>query len=92
MPKVFKVGPYLIYFWVNEGSPPEPVHVHVTSGTPAKNDTKIWITRAGGCIVEHNNGDMPSHRLREIIDILGSQSAYITKRWEMVFGAPKFYC
>lgn len=29
MPRVFKIGSYIIYFWVNENDPLEPVHVHV---------------------------------------------------------------
>ena len=56
MPRVFKLGPYLVYFWTNEGLPPEPVHVHVTDGVPSKDDTKIWITSAGGAMVCHNKG------------------------------------
>ena len=47
MPQVFKVGPYLVYFWINESEPLEPVHVHVSTGRPEKNATKIWLTRAG---------------------------------------------
>ena len=67
MPRVFKLGPYLVYFWTNEGLPPEPVHVHVTDGVPSKDDTKIWITSAGGAMVCHNKGDIPDHRLHEIL-------------------------
>jgi hypothetical protein len=29
MPQLFKIGPYIVYFWSNEGFPQEPVHVHV---------------------------------------------------------------
>ncbi len=25
MPQIFKIGPYLIYFWANEGNPLEPM-------------------------------------------------------------------
>lgn len=41
MPQVFKIGPYWVYFWSNEGRPLEPVHVHVAEGSPAPNATKI---------------------------------------------------
>jgi len=30
MPQVFKIGSYLVYFWMDEGKPLEPVHVHVS--------------------------------------------------------------
>lgn len=26
MPQIFKIGPYIIYFWSNENDPLEPVH------------------------------------------------------------------
>ena len=29
MPRVFKMGPYLVYFWSDEREPLEPVHVHI---------------------------------------------------------------
>ena len=47
MPQIFKLGRYLVYFWVNEGLPLEPIHVHVAAFKPQKNATKIWITRSG---------------------------------------------
>lgn len=34
MPQVFKIGSYTVYFWMNEGKPLEPVHVHVAQGFP----------------------------------------------------------
>ncbi len=46
MPQIFKIGKYIIYFWVNEGTPREPVHVHVAEGVPQKNARKIWITKS----------------------------------------------
>lgn len=47
MPQVFRIGPYWIYFWANEGRPVEPVHVHVSEGNPSENATKIWIAFFG---------------------------------------------
>lgn len=34
MPRVFKIGPYLVYFWSDEQEPLEPVHVHISPGVP----------------------------------------------------------
>ncbi len=34
MPQVFRIGAYLVYFWLNEGMPLEPIHVHIAEGTP----------------------------------------------------------
>ncbi len=57
VPQVFKIGGYIVYFWVNENDPLEPIHVHVAEGKPAKNGTKIWLTKAGGCILQNNNSN-----------------------------------
>ena len=43
MPQLFRIGPYLIYFWSNEGEPLESVHVHIAEGQPHKNATKQHI-------------------------------------------------
>ena len=37
MPQLFKIGSYLVYFWINESQPLEPVHVHVSKGKPTPN-------------------------------------------------------
>ena len=29
MPQLFKIGSYVVYFWINEQDPLEPVHVHI---------------------------------------------------------------
>ncbi len=92
MPQVFKVGPYLVYFWINESEPLEPVHVHVAAGRPEKNATKIWLTRAGGCVLAHNGSKIPPHVLRNIMDIIETQYDYIVNRWLATFGSASYYC
>ena len=51
MPQLFKVGSYVIYFWINESNPLEPVHVHIAQVRPSPYATKIWITRSGRCLL-----------------------------------------
>ena len=92
MPQVFKIGSYWVYFWTDEGKPLEPVHVHVSQGAPHKNATKIWITRAGKSYLCHNNSRIPTHVLRNIMDILESRSSEIINKWEKYFGYADFYC
>ena len=41
MPRVFKFGKYIIYFWANENLPLEPIHVHIAEGTQQANATKV---------------------------------------------------
>ena len=46
MPQVFKIGSYVVFFWIGEGDPLEPVHVHIAEGKPSANTNRIckkWI-------------------------------------------------
>ena len=47
MPQLLRIGPYLVYFWLNENRPLEPIHVHITEGRASANATKLWITSTG---------------------------------------------
>lgn len=92
MPQVFKVGSYLVYFWVNENDSLEPVHVHVAEGRPVKNGTKIWLTKSGGCILQHNQSCIPERQLRIIIQIISARHSEIVSKWMETFGEIRFYC
>ncbi len=92
MPQVFKIGPYLVYFWANESDPLEPVHVHISTGTPSASATKVWITKAGKCLLCNNNSKIPAHVLRNIMSIIEARSAEVVAKWERFFGNSTFYC
>lgn len=92
MPQIFKIGGYWVYFWANENDPLEPIHVHVAYGKPTENATKIWITRAGKCLICHNRSKIPSHTLRNISRIIEARSDDIIQKWLTFFGEINFYC
>ena len=92
MPQVFKLGSYWVYFWTNEGKPLEPVHVHVSEGSPVPNATKIWITRSGRCYLCNNNSKISPHVLRNIMDIIEARSDEVIRKWEEYFGDISFFC
>ena len=92
MPQVFRIGPYVIYFWANEGKPLEPIHVHIEEGTPSSNSTKIWITKAGKCLLCNNNSRIPDKTLRNIMDVIEARNQYIIAKWEAFFGEINYYC
>lgn len=92
MPQIFRIGPYLIYFWTNEGVPLEPVHVHVSEGIPSSNATKVWITKTGKCLLANNNSKIPTKTLRVVLSILEARSGEIIERWADYFGQPKYFC
>lgn len=92
MPQIFKIGQYLVYFWASENNPLEPIHVHIAMGTPVANATKVWITQAGGCVLCNNNSQIPSHILRNLMEIIAARSTEVIDKWEQFFGEATFYC
>ena len=92
MPRVFSVDKWVIYFWANESLPLEPVHVHIAHGVPKENATKVWITSAGGCIVASNGSNIPSHVLRNLMEIIVACHFEVTSKWRAFFGEISYYC
>ena len=92
MPQVFKIGSYWVYFWSNENEPLEPIHVHVSIGSPSNKATKIWITKAGKCYLCNNNSNIPPHTLRNIMDVIEARSFEVIQKWQNYFGEASYYC
>ena len=92
MPQILRIGPYIVYFWSNEGDPLEPIHVHVTKGQAVANATKLWVTRSGKIIVANNQSDIPHHLLRRLVRVIEGNSEYIIERWLEHFGEIRYYC
>lgn len=92
MPQVFKIGSYWVYFWVNEGEPMEPVHVHIAEGKPVANATKIWITKDGHCSLANNNSKIPDVVLNRIMRVIEARSFEIISKWKKTFQDISFYC
>ena len=89
MPSLFRLGPYIIFFWTGENG--EPVHVHVAVRRLTAEATKIWLTRSGGCKLAHNKGDIPARDLRDIMQFISSNHALICKRWKETTGELSFW-
>ena len=92
MPQVLRIGPYVIYFWSNEGESLEPVHVHVAERRATANATKIWITSAGKAVVCHNDSQIPGRLLRRVLQIVEANSDEIIAKWVEHFGDIRYYC
>lgn len=92
MPQVFKIGGYWVYFWSDENGPLEPVHVHIAEGKPVKQATKVWITKAGKCLLANNNSHIPEGTLKNIIRIIEARSLEVMQKWEKHFGEIRYYC
>ena len=92
MPSLFTVCGYKVYFWSNENN--EPIHVHVSKGKPSPNATKIWLTKAGKCIVASNGSKISSKELNELTEVISAQFLMICSEWKKFFVLDeiKFYC
>ncbi len=92
VPSLFRVGGYLVFFWSNENG--EPIHVHIIKGQPSRNSTKVWLTRAGRCVVSDNSSRIPQNDLNELLDVISAQFFLICTKWKEHFCVEeiKFYC
>lgn len=72
----------------------EPVHVHISKGKPSPNATKVWLTKAGGCILAHNKGRIPEKDLKYIMGIITTNYFLILDQWKQhsLNESIKFYC
>lgn len=92
MPQILRIGPYIIYFWSNEGFPLEPVHVHIAEGRASANATKVWITSTGKALLCHNSSHIPDRVLWNLLRVIEANSADIVERWETHFGEIRYFC
>ena len=92
MPQIFRIGPYIIYFWSNENNPLEPVHVHIAEGKATANATKIWITSSGKALLCNNNSRIPQRTLNNMVRYIEANSSMITSKWYAQFGEISYYC
>ena len=92
MPRLFSFGKYVIYFWVNEGMPTEPIHVHISEGRPTPDGTKIWLTQRGKTLVCHNMSKIPRHTLSQLCRFVEANVEVIESRWMQEFGELRHYC
>ena len=92
MPKLYKIGQYVIFFWSDETG--EPIHVHIAIVTPSLNSTKIWLTGNGGCIVANNLSRIPPKDLNHLLKIIQADYFSICDKWKKFFGVDeiKYYC
>lgn len=92
MPQIFRIGPYIVYFWSNDSNPLEPVHVHIAEGRAIANATKIWITRSGKAMLCNNNSKIPECMLNKLIRVVEANSADIIEKCLIYFEEIRYFC
>lgn len=84
MPQLMQLLGYIIYFWSNEGTPREPIHVHVAK-RPTPNGTKIWILKDGSARLEHNRSQISSKNLKKLLHLIEEFHVDIEVAWKKHF-------
>lgn len=59
---------------------------------PSENPAKIWLTKAGRCLLCHNNSQIPKRKLRDIMDIIEARHTDIETKWFNYFNEICYYC
>ncbi len=81
MPVIFRIDGIRFFFYSNEGSPREPVHVHVMRGAC---EAKIWVEPSVS--VDWNSG-FNGAELRDIMNNVVARRELIMACWHDYFGA-----
>lgn len=79
MPVIFRDRGFRFFFYSNEGTPREPVHVHVEKDNV---EAKFWLKPE--VHVAYNEG-YDAHTLRELLEIVESNRERIERAWHEFF-------
>jgi hypothetical protein len=79
MPTVFTHKGFRFFFYSNEGTPREPLHIHVRS---AEGDAKLWL---GTVVTVADSHGYDARTLRELCDVVEDHRDLIEKYWNEHF-------
>jgi hypothetical protein len=80
MPTVFIERGFRFFFYSNEGSPREPVHIHVEKDA---SEAKFWMKPT--VQLAYNDG-YNARTLRELLGIIEAHRETIERAWDEFFG------
>lgn len=80
MPVVFRYKGFRYFFYSNEGSPREPVHVHVRAGG---GEAKLWLERQVRVAASYG---FDAGTLRELVEVAQANQGLIERAWHDYFG------
>ena len=79
MPVIFRYRGFSFFFYSNEGTPREPVHVHAGKGDM---EAKFWLKPE--VRVAYNDG-YDARTLRELLEIVETNKDRIERAWNEFF-------
>jgi hypothetical protein len=80
MPEVFRERGFRFFFYSNEGTPREPVHIHVEKD---RFEAKFWLQPE--VRVAYNDG-YDARTLRLLLEIVEANKDRIERAWNAYFG------
>lgn len=80
MPVIFRYKGFRFFFYSNEGSPREPVHVHVRN---AEGEAKFWLQPL---VSLADSGGFDARTLRELTEVIEQNATLIEREWHEYFG------
>ena len=80
MPVVFRYKGFRFFFYFNEGSPREPLHVHVSSGG---SEAKLWLKPQ---VRVASSYGFDAGTLRELTEVAQANGELIERAWHDYFG------
>jgi hypothetical protein len=79
MPTVFRLRGFRFFFYSNEGSPREKIHIHVEKGDA---EAKFWLEPE--VRLAYNDG-YDARTLRELLEIVVANRERIERAWDEFF-------
>lgn len=79
MPVVLRYKGFRFFFYSNEGSPREPVHVHVRAG---RSEAKLWLEPQVHVAVSYG---FDAATLRELVEVAQANREIIGTAWHEYF-------
>lgn len=80
MPVVLRYKGYRFFFYSNEGTPREPVHIHVRLGTAS---AKFWLAPSVSLAAAHG---MSAAELNELEAVVVDNREQLERSWHEFFG------
>ena len=80
MPVVLRYKGFRFFFYSNEGSPREPVHVHVRSG---RHEAKLWLVPQVSVAASYG---FDAATLRELVAVASDNRELMERAWNDYFG------
>lgn len=80
MPLVFRHGAFRVFFYSNEGSPREPMHVHVRRG---RDEVKVWLEPE---LAVGSSFGFNAKTVSEVVELVASRREEIERAWHDHFG------